>query len=173
MDGDSVYFIDQHAAHERILYEQFLRQYHGREKFTQQLLTPLIVELPASLRVDPEDSLAVFAAIGYEIEEFGPNAWSVRAVPAFLSLSEAEAFLSHMMEHMEDTATPENRAAVERLISAACKSAVKAGDNLADAEIVRLFADLDACENPYSCPHGRPVFIRMTKRDIEKMFKRV
>jgi DNA mismatch repair protein MutL len=67
---------------------------------------------------------------------------------------------------------PDNRVAVERVISAACKAAVKSGDRLADAETAGLLADLAVCENPYACPHGRPVFIRLTKRDIEKLFNR-
>jgi DNA mismatch repair protein MutL len=170
-DGDSFYFIDQHAAHERILYEQILRQYQNREKLTQQLLTPLLVELPASLR--GEDSLGLLAAMGYEAELFGPKTCNVRAVPAFLPLSEAEEFLARLLENMIDAGTPENRAAVERIISAACKKAVKARDHLEEEEILRLLADLSACENPYSCPHGRPIFLRMEKRDIEKLFKRL
>jgi DNA mismatch repair protein MutL len=79
----------------------------------------------------------------------------------------------YLLENITDTLNLENRAAVERIISAACKKAVKAGDHLSEPEILRLLTDLSACENPYSCPHGRPIFIRMARRDIEKLFKRI
>jgi DNA mismatch repair protein MutL len=175
-DDDSFYFADQHAAHERVLYERFLRQYLNREKLCQQLLTPLVVELPHAARAtsaDDEMSARDFlAGLGYEAEDFGSNACRVCAVPAFLPLSEAEDFLRALLDGLPGGRPPRNRAAAERVISAACKAAVKAGDRLGDAEIEALLADLAVCENPYACPHGRPVFIRLTKRDIERMFGR-
>jgi DNA mismatch repair protein MutL len=174
-DADSFYFIDQHAAHERVLYERFLRQYRSREKLCQQLLAPLVIELPHVARAlgkDDTETRAFLAAMGYEAEDFGANAYKINAVPAFLSLSEAENFLNRLLAELPQDRPPENRAAVERVISAACKAAVKSGDSLGDAETFGLLSDLAACENPYACPHGRPVFIRLTKRGIEKLFNR-
>jgi DNA mismatch repair protein MutL len=175
-DADSFYFIDQHAAHERVLYERFLRQHRDREKLCQQLLAPIVIELPHAARATaPDEGLATrafLAALGYEAEDFGANACKVNAVPAFMPLSEAEDFLHLLLAELPEGRAPKEAAAVARVISAACKAAVKAGDRLGDAEIARLFSDLAACENPYACPHGRPVFLRLTKRDVERLFKR-
>jgi DNA mismatch repair protein MutL len=172
VDGDSLYLIDQHAAHERILYEQLLRQYLGREKATQQLIAPLVAEAPFQGTGEWGECLAMLASMGYEAEEFGPKALRVRAIPAFMSVSEAEGVLAGVLEEAPGTAGAGGGAGAERLISAACKRAVKANDRLADAEIRALLAGLERCENPYSCPHGRPIFIRLRRRDIERMFKR-
>jgi DNA mismatch repair protein MutL len=175
-DDDSFYFMDQHAAHERVLYERFLRQYKGREKLFQQLLAPLVIELPHAARAtasgDEAETRAFLAGLGYEAEDFGSKACKISAVPAFLSLSEAEDFLRNLLAELPSGRPPRDKAAAERVISAACKAAVKSGDRLGDAEIAALIASLATCENPYACPHGRPVFIRLTKRDIERLFKR-
>jgi DNA mismatch repair protein MutL len=175
-DADSFYFIDQHAAHERVLYERFLRQRRGGEKLCQQLISPLVLELPHAARATTEKENAemrVFLeGLGYEAEDFGKGACKINAVPAFLPLSEAEDFLHLLLAALPEGRPPRDVAAAERVISSACKAAVKAGDRLGDEEISGLFADLAACENPYACPHGRPVFIRLTRRDIERLFKR-
>ncbi|MDR2356089.1 MAG: DNA mismatch repair endonuclease MutL [Clostridiales Family XIII bacterium] len=175
-DADCFYFIDQHAAHERVLYERFLRQRREREKLCQQLLAPIVIELPHVARATTqEEGLAMrafLAALGYEAEDFGANACKINAVPAFLPLSAAEDFLHLLLSELPEGRAPKDEAAEERVISAACKAAVKAGDRLGDAEIAGLLARLAACENPYACPHGRPVLLRLTKRDIERLFKR-
>ncbi|MDR1247318.1 MAG: DNA mismatch repair endonuclease MutL [Clostridiales Family XIII bacterium] len=175
-DDDSFYFADQHAAHERVMYERLMRQYLNCEKLCQQLITPLVIELPHAARATaPEDETAMrafLADLGYEAEDFGSNACKINAVPAFMSLSEAEDFLTGLIDGLPAGSSPRDKAAAGRVISAACKAAVKSGDKLGDAEIAALFSDLAACENPYACPHGRPVFIRLTKRDIERLFKR-
>ncbi|MDR2771390.1 MAG: DNA mismatch repair protein MutL, partial [Clostridiales Family XIII bacterium] len=175
-DADSFYFIDQHAAHERVLYERFLRQHREREKLCQQLLTPLVVELPHAARATvPAEGQGMhdfLAALGYEAEDFGSNACRINAVPAFLPLSAAEDFLNLLLAELPGGRAPKDASAAERVISAACKAAVKAGDRLGDAEIAGLFTSLAACENPYACPHGRPVFLRLTEHDIERLFKR-
>jgi DNA mismatch repair protein MutL len=175
-DDDSFYFIDQHAAHERILYERFMRRYLSREKLCQQLLAPFVTELPHAARAtaaEDEAAMRAFLAnLGYEAEDFGSNACKINAVPAFLSLSEAENFLKALLDELPAGAPPQNKAATERVISSACKAAVKSGDKLGDEEIKALISDLAVCENPYACPHGRPVFIRLTKRDVERLFKR-
>jgi DNA mismatch repair protein MutL len=175
-DADAFYFIDQHAAHERVLYERFLKQHRDREKLCQQLLAPLVVELPHAARAttagDGAEARAFLAALGYEAEEFGARACRVNAVPAFLSLPEAEDFLNRLLNALPEGRPPTDDAALARVISAACKAAVKAGDKLGDAEVSALLASLAGCENPYACPHGRPVFIRLTERDIERLFKR-
>jgi DNA mismatch repair protein MutL len=176
LHADSFCFIDQHAAHERVLYERFLRQRRDREKLCQQLLAPLVVELPHAARATAQDenlaTRAFLANLGYEAEDFGANTCKISAVPAFLPLSAAEDFLWLLLAELPEGRAPKDAAAAERVISAACKAAIKAGDRIGDAEIAGLLSDLAACENPYACPHGRPVFLRLTRRDIERLFKR-
>ncbi|MBQ4596399.1 MAG: DNA mismatch repair protein MutL, partial [Firmicutes bacterium] len=96
-----------------------------------------------------------------------------REIPAFMDLEEAETFLSDMFKELEDKPDLTNKKTLEKIITRSCKSAVKGGDRLDINEIDALIKDLKSCINPFSCPHGRPTFIRMTKYEIEKMFKRV
>jgi DNA mismatch repair protein MutL len=172
MDGDSFFFIDQHAAHERVLYEQMLAQYDSREKLVQQLISPIVAEAPPSAAGASAEKLGVMAELGFDVEEFGPKSFSIRGVPAFMPISEAEEFLRDMFENLPGEAGPENRPAIERVISMACKKAVKANDRIDVERASALLSDLDRCENPYSCPHGRPIFVRLGKNDIERLFKR-
>ena len=112
-------------------------------------------------------------SIGYDIENFGGKTYIVRGIPAFMSLEEAEGFLKDMFSSLDEKPDLTNTKTLERIIMRSCKSAVKGGDLLKKEEIDALMADLKKCVNPFSCPHGRPTFIRMTKYEIEKMFKRV
>ena len=111
--------------------------------------------------------------MGYDIEFFGNNTYIVREIPAFMDISEAEAFLSDFFSALDDKPDLTDRRMLEKIIMKSCKSAVKGGDVLSFQEIDSLMKDLSSCVNPFSCPHGRPTFIRMTRYEIEKMFKRV
>jgi DNA mismatch repair protein MutL len=150
-----------------------MRQYRDGDKMTQQLLAPLVVEAPFSVTNDTKDRVEIINGLGYEVEEFGPKSFNIRGIPAFLSISEAECFLLDIMETLPESGMAGNDKALSRVITRACKSAVKGGDRLDTTEIRALLADLNRCENPFSCPHGRPVFVRLRKRDIERLFKRV
>lgn len=172
-DDDSFYMMDQHAAHERVFYERLLAEYNNAEKSRQTLLVPLNFNVSAQVTATEELWLDELSSIGYDIEFFGNNTYLVREIPAFMDMGEAEAFLADMLKALEDKPDLTNRMSIDRIITRSCKSAVKGGDHLEDAEISALMKDLKNCINPFSCPHGRPVFIRMTRYDIEKMFKRV
>lgn len=172
-DDDSFYLIDQHAAHERVFYEQLLDQYNREDKTRQTLLLPLNFNVSAQVASTEEVWIDKLCSIGYDIEFFGNNTYIVREVPAFMELSEAESFLSDMFRELEDKPDLTNMKTLERIIMRSCKNAVKGGDRLDDREVEALLKDLKACINPFSCPHGRPTIIRMTKYDIEKLFKRV
>lgn len=172
-DEDSFYLIDQHAAHERVFYERLLEQYNNKSKSAQTLLVPLNFNVSAQITACEDIWLEEVEAMGYDIEFFGNNTYIVREVPAFMDMPEAEAFLSDMFRELEDKPDLTNKKTLERIISGSCKSAVKGGDRLEPEETDALMKDLANCVNPFSCPHGRPVFIRMTKHDIEKLFKRV
>lgn len=172
-DEDSFYLIDQHAAHERVFYERLLSEYNSEEKKRQTLLMPLNFNVSAQITSTEEIWLEKVSSMGYDIEFFGNNTYLVREIPAFMDLDEAESFLNDMFKELEDKPDLTNKKALDRLIIRSCKSAVKGGDRLDAHEIDALIKDLKSCINPFSCPHGRPTFIRMTKYEIEKLFKRV
>jgi DNA mismatch repair protein MutL len=171
-DADSFYIVDQHAAHERVNYERFLNQYRSADKLIQQILTPAVCTLPAAAKSSIDGWAAWLTGLGFETELFGENAVIVKTFPAFLPYTEAEIFLRDIIDNAA-AEPPDNDKAIERLISRACKQSVKANDTLKNDEIAILLRDLARCANPYTCPHGRPVFIRMGKRDLERMFKRI
>ena len=172
-DSDSFYLIDQHAAHERVFYEKLLKQYNETEKMRQQLLMPLQFHVPVQVTSAEETWLEKVISMGYDISFFGNNTYIVREIPAFMDMSEAESFLEDFFRELEDKPDLTNRKTLDRIITRSCKSAVKGGDHLEAAETDALMKDLYNCINPFSCPHGRPTFIRMTKYEIEKLFKRV
>ncbi len=172
-DDDDFYLIDQHAAHERVFYEKLLRQYNEREKFSQQLLLPLNMNVSANVTVTEDVWIEDVRSMGYDIEFFGSNTYIVREIPAFMELREAEDFLTDFFKELGSRPDLTDRNVLEKIVMRSCKSAVKGGDVLTEAEIDGLIKDLSACVNPFSCPHGRPTFIRMTRYEIEILFKRV
>ena len=111
--------------------------------------------------------------MGYDIEYFGRRTYIIREIPAFMEQSEAESFLFDVFSQLGENTDLTDRRTLEKIIMRSCKSAVKGGDVLADEEVGALMKDLASCENPFSCPHGRPTFVRMTRYEMEKMFKRV
>lgn len=173
VDEDSFYLVDQHAAHERVFFEKLLREHEESENLTQPLLTPLLVSLPHSTFESAGESMKALRKFGFEIEPFGSKTFAVRSIPMFMALSEAENFLQYFAENVSDGSLAEDPKKLEAIASRACKAAVKGGDLLKEEEIRELLHQLSRCKNPFSCPHGRPTFIRMRRHEIEKMFKRV
>ena len=167
-DTEYVYYIDQHAAHERIMYEKLLKSFNSEENASQILLMPFMVQLNAKERAAAEDKISLLLSLGFSIEDFGPEDLIVKAVPGCMSQKEAEDFVYDVI----DNDARDVRLKLKDIISAACKSAVKANDILSEEEINELLILLDQCENPYSCPHGRPTYIRFSEYELEKMFKR-
>lgn len=170
---DSFFMIDQHAAHERIFYEKMKNQYAASEKLSQQLLTPLSIVLPPDAAASEERWLPQLRKLGYGAEFFGDSTYLIREIPAFTEVEEAEDFLRDFVASLEDRIDVTDRKAIDRIIMRACKASVKGGDRLEPEEAVSLINQLKRCENPFSCPHGRPTFIRLRKYEIEKMFRRV
>ena len=111
--------------------------------------------------------------MGFLIEEFGDRTYRVTAIPVFMQISEAEAVLDYLLENIKEGTDIDNFVKIDKLIMRSCKSAVKGGDSLSIKECEELIYLLSNCENPYSCPLGRPTFIKLGKYEIEKMFKRV
>ena len=168
---DTVYLFDQHAAHERIFYEKFTGNYLSDEKYTQPILTPVTINVSADVYYMSRDWLEPLTQAGFEIEDFGADTFVIRGIPSYMELSEAESFARTYLEGLEDH-SGRNDTVIDKLIMKSCKSAVKANERLSQLEIDRLIADLAACSNPYCCPHGRPTFIRYTRYEIERSFRR-
>ena len=162
--------MDQHAAHERVMYEKLLKGFNSEENASQQLLVPMIKELGISEVQAAADAAVLLKDLGFEIREFGPTAYAVSAVPGFMDLAEAESFIDEFFSASSEGRSVQARK--DQITMRACKSAVKAHDKLSVSEIRRLLLDLDRCENPFSCPHGRPVFLKYSEYELERLFKR-
>ena len=170
--GDEVFFIDQHAAHERRLYESIISK--PLEPDSQLLLMPEIEKLTASEYDTLMDNMPLFIELGFDIEEFGPLTVSIRAVPAIFAAPEAPAFIHEaigILQNKNSLSTQDIKRS--SLIQSACKHAIKAGDILSDIEIKTLLDEYSSSGVPMTCPHGRPVMVRMSKIEFEKLFKRV
>ncbi len=172
VDENCFYLIDQHAAHERIFYEKLLREFRESEKHSQPIMMPIVMQSTLSAKRE-EGWKKALNQMGFLVEDFGPKTFIIKEIPMFMGLQEAGDFLNDFMDNAGEGIYLENQPAIERLIMKSCKSAVKAHDYLKNDEIDQLIKDLRNCENPFSCPHGRPTFIKMTQYEIEKMFKRV
>lgn len=172
--GDAFYIIDQHAAHEKVYYERFIKKFREDTVDAQYLTPPMIVTLnlqEESLLKANED---YFRKFGFEIEHFGGKEYCISAVPSNLyGLSEEELFLE-MLDHL---AAEGDKDALDifasRLATMACKAAVKGNHAMSPAEAEKLLDELLTLDNPYHCPHGRPTVISMTKTELEKKFKRI
>ena len=172
---EQLYIIDQHAAHERVLYEKTLKGMQTRE-FTSQYLSPPII---LNLTMQEEEVLKAhidnFVNIGFEIETFGGSSYAVRAVPDNLfSIAKKDLLiemLDSLVEGISSSVAPDLIA--EKVASMSCKAAVKGNSRLSRAEVEVLIGELLKLDNPYHCPHGRPTIISMTKRELEKKFKRI
>lgn len=169
---DGLYLIDQHAAHERVLFEA-LRRSRQEKPDSQALLAPEVVELPSAQARLLDGQLETLRLIGFDVESFGADTFRVRALPQLLSrLNPAEALRS-AVEDIEEDETPLAAEAEARLIARICKrAAVKAGHILSSEEQVALVRALEKCESPRSCPHGRPTMIHLTVALLERQFGR-
>ncbi len=171
--NNTFYFIDQHAAHERILYEQFVFQYENIDKSSQMLLIPLVKDIDLDVMEYFVSTVEVLNRLGYKIEEFGENSYVIKEIPTFMTIQEAEHFFNFFVDNIDSYLDIKNFTVIDKLIRKSCSVAIKAHDVIATTEIDALIDDLKKCVNPYSCPHGRPTFIKLSKYEIEKMFKRV
>lgn len=169
---DGLYLIDQHAAHERVLFERFLREKSGGP-VSQQLLEARTVQLPPAAAHLLEKQLGVLQKLGFDIEEFGPNTFRVRSVPAVFLGSDPAAAVMAVVEDFEEDETPLQNEEEDRMIARICKrAAVKAGQVLSPEEQAALLRDLEACQSPRTCPHGRPTMIHLSVDLLERQFGR-
>ena len=172
-DSENFYMIDQHAAHERIFFEKFLKEYRNSEKATQQVMIPLMIDIPAAVKNSDVPVAEALGKLGFEAEEFGPVTYRITGIPAFMDLDEAERLIRDFIDEAPEADWYQNEEQFLKIATRACKSAIKGHDRTSPEERQQLLLDLSRCDNPYSCPHGRPTFIKMSQYQIEKLFKRV
>lgn len=169
---DGLYLIDQHAAHERILYERFMAQRQAQIP-VQVLLEPTVIELPPASAPLLHEQLPMLASLGFQVEPFGSNTFLVRGVPAIFTEIDPAATLRALVEDFEEDETPLRGESEARLIARICKrAAIKAGQVLSLEEQKALLQDLEACQSPRTCPHGRPTMIHLSVDLLERQFGR-
>lgn len=168
-----VYMIDQHAAHEKILYEKFMENV-GKDEATQLLSPPMIISLSSTEEAAAEKYKDVLAQNGFVLEHFGGHEYALSEIPLNLYGIDPKNMLLELLEElMKDIKGNVIKSIKEKIATCACKAAVKGNTDMTQEEAVQLIADLLKLENPFNCPHGRPVIIDMTKREVEKKFKRI
>jgi len=170
---DGLYLIDQHAAHERVLFEKLMAQHDQKKIPSQLLLSPAVVQLPPAQAKLLEGQLSVLQHFGFDVEEFGSNSFQVRAIPALFAGADPASALRALVEDFEEDEAPLQNEIEAKLAGRVCKRlAVKAGQTLSSDEQRALLADLESCESPRTCPHGRPTMIHLSVDMLERQFGR-
>lgn len=172
--NNCMYLIDQHAAHERALYEDFMEKFKTSSISSQQLLQPVAVNLSESEKAVVEENMELLESFGFEIEEFGARTYAVRAVPYVFDAPSNVSFFTDIIDMLADKNMKSLYDTKEDAIAMmSCKAAVKGNDRLSYSEAQELIQRLLKLENPFNCPHGRPTIIEMTRYELEKKFKRI
>ena len=172
--NDNLYMIDQHAAHEKVLFEKNFASLKSREYTSQFISPPIILTLSMQEEELLKRHMKIFTDIGFEIEHFGGNEYAVRAVPDNLfSLAKKELLLEMLDGLTEENMGTASETIYNRIATMSCKAAVKGNHRLTDREANELIDQLLSLDNPYTCPHGRPTIISMSKYEMEKKFKRI
>lgn len=171
---DQLYMIDQHAAHEKVLFERTMKAYQEKEFTSQYISPPIILSLTMQEEILLKKFLTQFEKLGFEIEPFGGREYAVRAVPGNLYNLDGQELVIEIMDGLSRiTGEEAPEQVLEKVATMSCKAAVKGNQKLSRAEIETLIGELLTLENPYHCPHGRPVIVSMSKYEIEKKFKRI
>lgn len=170
---DGLYLVDQHAAHERVLFEKLMAQHAMKNIPSQSLLTPVVVALPPPSAGLLLSQLPLLQQLGFDVEEFGPNTFQVRAMPVLFIESDPSAALHALVEDFEEDESPLQNEIEAKLAARVCKRmAVKAGQALSNEEQRALLTNLEACDSPRTCPHGRPTMIHLSVDMLERQFGR-
>ena len=170
---DKFYMMDQHAAHEKILYVRFMNHLKVKDMDTQMIMPPVIIELNMQQEDAYKRNKQAFSRLGFEIEEFGGNAYKVNGLPAGLPNVNLKQMLIDMIDGLTDDNSTDLDIITERVATMSCKAAVKGNNKLSFEEAKELIEELMQAENPYNCPHGRPTLIVMSKYEVERKFKRI
>ncbi len=170
---DGLYLIDQHAAHERVLFDQLMAQFNAKSIPSQALLDPVVIELTPEKAGILEQQLAALISLGFEIEPFGPNAFVIRSIPIVVDRSDPRLAVEAVVTAFEEDETPLMAEVEARVAARVCKRmAVKAGQILSEAEQRNLLLNLESSQSPRTCPHGRPTMIHLSVNLLERQFGR-
>jgi DNA mismatch repair protein MutL len=172
-EQDKLYIIDQHAAHERIMYEKYKKEFEKETIVTQQLLVPEVIELTNVEMSNLLENITLFNKLGFDIEEFGSSSIIIRGVPLVFGKPNIKNLFFDILDNIKQDIKSNYEIKIEKIMKIACTKAVKGGDSLSEIEIESLINQLSECENSHSCPHGRPTMIEITKKDMEKKFLRI
>ena len=170
--NEAMYLLDQHAAHEKVLYEEYMKKFKNHKIDMQMLLDPIVMEFSNVDMMKIENNMDLFLNFGFEIELFGNNHIMVRGVPTIFGTPESEKFILQIIDNMEDLSSSYDLKG-DKFASMACRAAIKANDKIHIIEMKKLLLQMEKCENPFTCPHGRPKIVEISKKEIEKMFKRI
>ena len=170
---DNLYIIDQHAAHEKVLFERMMKNYQEKNVLSQMVSPPLIVTLTAQEAELLEKYEDIFTGFGYEISPFGGREYAINAVPHNLYGIASQDLFVEVLDHLEEVGEKPLDIITEKLASMSCKAAVKGNHALSFQEVERLIDELLTLEDPYHCPHGRPTIISISRQEMEKKFKRI
>ncbi len=171
---DSIYFVDQHAAHEKVNYESFVENLKKKKNTTQLLMPPIIVSLSSLEMYAYQNYQSYFSELGFEIEPFGGDELSIRGIPMDLYGNNAKDLFLTVLDELIDTpvrGTPD--VILLKIASMSCKASVKGNQKMSYEEAKALLKQLFALDNPYHCPHGRPTMFSMSRQELEKKFKRI
>ena len=169
-----LYLVDQHAAHEKILFEKYLKQIEEGTIIVQPLLVPTLIDLSIDDYCYYEENKEVFNKSGFKIEEFGGTTISIKEVPYFLGRLDPKNLFMNIIDNLKNLGSGKTtEVKYNRISTMACKAAVKANDHLKEVEMEKLINDLRFIEDPFHCPHGRPVIIKFTSYELDKKFRRI
>ena len=170
---DKMYFVDQHAAHERYLFEQIKKAYYAKDRETQMLLVPILVGLSTKEMNIVKENIEMFENSGFILEEFGENSYKISGVPNVGYNIDHKSMFKDMITELSTNEKTERQEKEHRFLATlACRAAVMAGDKLDVEEQKRLVDNMIGLDNPFTCPHGRPTAVPMTRYEIERKFMR-
>lgn len=170
---DNLYMIDQHAAHERFLFDKFMKQVENNDVLVQNLLVPYILNVNSKEEEFIESNIELLQSYGFEIEYFGSNSYKISSIPMLIQNVNLKEYFDDMLKDIGYQIKKPNEIKRRMIATMACKSAVKAGNTLSDNEIETLLNMLKENNNTLLCPHGRPIVLMFTEKELEKMFKRI
>ncbi|MCB2288306.1 DNA mismatch repair endonuclease MutL [Clostridium sp. CS001] len=172
--NNELYLIDQHAAHEKILFEKYKKEIKNAQVLSQILVTSVVIELCQEDYAYYTENEAVFKKVGFEIIEFGENTISIREVPIILGKPDVKNLFNEILDNLKNMGSGETvEIKYNRIATLACKAAIKANNQLSELEMTSLINELRHIEEPFTCPHGRPTIVKMTLNELEKRFKRI
>ncbi len=170
---DKLLIIDQHAAHERIIFERYKNEYEKEMVAIQHLITPQILELTNTELEIVKKNINLFNRLGFIVEEFGTNSVIIRGVPILFGKPQTKKLFLELVDTISNDIKSTYEFKLDKIIKIACTEAIKSGDRIENIEVDSLLQQLGNTSNPYTCPHGRPTIIQITKKDLEKEFKRI